>query len=270
MQLSGYIPCYNNEQHIADAVRSLKAQELPVSDLMVVDDGSTDRSAEIAEKEGARVIRLGENLGRGAVNARAISEAKHDLVVCLGATNVLNPDFSKQVVHWFEDPSVAGVYSRIISRPSKNTVDRWRARHLFRETASSDEVRRHAILGTTGSIMRRSAVIAVGNFNINLRHTEDGELGERLLAAGWDVIADGRLKVIANGSNTLPQVLERYWRWNAGKDEGTSLKGYLKQIAFSIRTMAVKDLSAGDPASVPISLLSPHYQFWKSWLRRRP
>src|ERR1700678_1312993 len=112
MRLSGYIPCYNNEACIARAIGSIQAQELAVEDLMVVDDGSTDASAEIARGLGARVILLGQNRGRGAVNARAIAEAKNDLVVCLGATNILPPDFSRRALRWFDEGSVAAVYAR--------------------------------------------------------------------------------------------------------------------------------------------------------------
>jgi glycosyltransferase involved in cell wall biosynthesis len=268
MSLSGYIPCYNNEACIAQAIRSMQTQELVVEDLMVVDDGSTDRSAEIARSLGARVIELGRNFGRGAVNARAIMEAKNDLVACLGATNILPPDFSLKAAPWFENESVAAVYGRVVSPPKQGVVGRWRSRHLFRENHPA-ELQHHAPLITTGSVMRRSAVIAVGNFNAALIHSEDAELGGRLVAAGRDIIADPALTVVAARVNTLGEVLERYWRWNAGRGEPMTVRNYLRQTAFSIRTMARADLAAGDPLGIPISLLSPHYQFWKSHRRGR-
>jgi hypothetical protein len=107
----------------------------------------------------------------------------------------------------------------------------------------------------------------VGNFNPNIRHSEDAELGGRLLAAGYEVVFDPSLHIASLAKNTLGEVLERYWRWYAGKDERVSWRGYFKQIAYSFKVMARQDWQARDPLSIPISLLSPHYQFWKSFWR---
>ena len=48
-----------------------------------------------------------------------------------------------------------------------------------------------------------------------------------------------------------------------------SLTRYAKQVWYSVKVMARQDLLDGDALSVPVSLFSPHYQFWKSWARRR-
>jgi cellulose synthase/poly-beta-1,6-N-acetylglucosamine synthase-like glycosyltransferase len=108
----------------------------------------------------------------------------------------------------------------------------------------------------------------VGGFNSQLRHSEDADLGTRLLAAGWDVVFDPEIQIATTVSNSLPEVLERYWRWNAGTEEKVSLKTYFKQIAFSIKIMAREDLRVNDFAAALVSLLSPHYQFWVTFWRR--
>jgi hypothetical protein len=101
-----------------------------------------------------------------------------------------------------------------------------------------------------------------------LRHTEDAELGDRLLAAGFDTIFDPRVPVFCNVQNTLKETLERYWRWHAGAGEDISFTGYLKNISFSIKGMAVNDFSHADLPAALISLLCPHYQFWRTFLNK--
>jgi glycosyltransferase involved in cell wall biosynthesis len=59
------VPAYNEEDSIASVVREIRAVDRDF-EVVVVDDGSTDRTAEIAEREGARVVRLPYNLGIGA------------------------------------------------------------------------------------------------------------------------------------------------------------------------------------------------------------
>jgi len=268
MTYTAAIPVFNNASTLRRVIDAMRAQTIPATELIVVDDGSTDASAQIARDAGARVISFTQNTGRGAARAKIMEEATEPLVLMCDATIVLDSNFVEKAMVWLENNPVAAVCAYVSQSASNNVIERWRGRHLYR--INSERVLKFGAPLTTGAaILRKSATISVGNFAAHLRHTEDGDLGERLLAAQWDVITDPTLPVHCIGENTLFQLMERYWRWNAGKDERTNWKAYLKQIAFSIRTMAAKDLAAGDPASVPISLLSPHYQFWKSWLRKR-
>lgn len=269
MPLSAYLPCFNNAASLETAIRSLQAQELPIDDLIVVDDGSTDRSADVAAGLGARVVRHPVNLGRGAANATGVRAARHELVLCLGATNSLPPEFAARAVAWFDDPAVAAVCARVVGPPARDAVGRWRSRHLFKE-GQPGVVRHRAPLITTGSCLRRRAVLAVGNFDARFLRGEDAELGERLQRAGWDVVADPGLQVVSRLQNTLGAVLERYARWNAGATDGRlSFVAYARLIAYSLKVMAREDLRARDPWSVPISLICPHYQYWSA-RRRRP
>jgi glycosyltransferase involved in cell wall biosynthesis len=57
-----FIPAWNEEQNLPAVLESLHAQ-LPDADVLVVDDGSTDRTAEVAREQGAEVLSLGENKG---------------------------------------------------------------------------------------------------------------------------------------------------------------------------------------------------------------
>jgi glycosyltransferase involved in cell wall biosynthesis len=96
--VSAYIPCYNNIDTIAEAVNSIRRQKVAVGELFVIDDGSTNGSAEVVESMGVRVIRNERNLGRGAVRNRAMTEAKNELVLCCDATNILTPDFLEKAL----------------------------------------------------------------------------------------------------------------------------------------------------------------------------
>jgi cellulose synthase/poly-beta-1,6-N-acetylglucosamine synthase-like glycosyltransferase len=268
MGISAYVPCYNNAASVGRSLASLQQQSLAVIELFLVDDGSTDGSRAVAEQLGAQVISMGRNAGRGAVRAAAMERAQQDLVLCCDATNHLPEDFLLEASHWFTDPAVAAVYGRIWQVETKCLADRWRGRHLFR-MQDAVSIQHNALLSTYGCVLRRNAVMQVGNFDQSLRHSEDAELGRRLLAAGFDVVFDPNLHVISSVTNTVRQVLERYWRWYAGPREEVNLRGYAKQVLYSLKVMAIQDLRDRDLLSVLITLLSPHYQFWKSWLRRR-
>ena len=81
MSLSLIIPCLNEEESIAKTLkRAQKAFEHHELEIVVVDNASTDRSAEIARENGARVIRE-EKRGYGAAILRGLKEAKGDYLV---------------------------------------------------------------------------------------------------------------------------------------------------------------------------------------------
>lgn len=267
MKVSAYVPCFNNEATLALTLESMRNQNIPIAELFVVDDGSTDQSREVAANTGVRVVRLDKNSGRGAARARAMTEARHELVACCDATNLLPPHFLERALRWFDDPKIAGVFGRITQEHPRCLSDRWRARHLFKVNEPMT-VKHQALLSTWGCVLRKSAVLAVGNFNLQLRHSEDADLGRRLLAKNFDVVFDPELLVVSGVTNTLGQVMERYWRWYAGVEERVSWRQYFKQIGYAVKVMARQDLRDGDVWSVPVSLFTPHYQFWKSWGRR--
>lgn len=264
---SAYVPCYNNAATITRALASLQGQSAPPAELLLIDDGSTDGAPAVAERLGVPVVAMGRNAGRGAVRARAMECARHELVLCCDATNELPAHFAEQALAWFADPRVAAVYGPIRPRTIHTLADRWRARHLFK--LDQPLALRHGVqLSTWGCVLRRSAVLAAGNFDASLRHSEDAELGRRLLAAGFDVVFDPALLTVSGVSNTTLEVLDRYWRWYAGERETITLHNYARLVWYSVRVLARRDLASGDPLAVLLSLACPHYQFWKSCWRR--
>jgi len=264
---SAYVPCCNNAATVRRAVESVLEQSIRPAEVLVVDDGSSDASLAALAGLPVRIVRHDGNLGRGAVRARAMRELSQAFVLCCDATNVLPPDFFLRALRPFAAERVAAVCGRIAQPPGGGAVARWRGRHLFKLGVRLPP-RRDAVLATYGTLVRASAVAAAGGYDARLRHTEDADLGGRLRAAGFDVVFDPELSVLSIAPARLGPTLERYWRWYAGSDETVTWRGYVRNLGYAARTMAVADLRAGDPASALISLLAPHYQFWKSRLRR--
>ena len=262
MGISGYVPFYNNAPTVLAAVDSLRQQQPPLDEVFAIDDGSTDRSTDVLEAAGVRVLQQTQNLGRGAARKLAMEVARHQFVVCCDATNTLPADFAARAMPWFEDPKVAAVVGLITDPNPRGVVSRWRARNLFKAGIPRSASKGASFI-TFGTMVRSSAVAAVGGYDSSLRHSEDAELGNRLAAADFETISDPSLQVYCNILNSLPEVLERYWRWYAGKDELFGVKAYCKRVWFSVRTMAWGDLRAGEPFTCLISLLLPHYQCWR-------
>ncbi len=263
-RISGYVPCHNNAGTVIGSAQSLIGQGASVEEVFIVDDGSTDASAARARANGFRVIELAANLGRGTARATAMEAAKGDLVLSCDATMTLASDFLEKALPHFADERVAAVFGRVHDPAPSGMRSRWRSRHLLKEE-SNLHVKHGASLSTWGVLLRKQAVMEVGNFDRSLRHSEDAELGQRLLARGFDVVFEPAARLQPSVVNTIPQLMERYWRWNVGKDEELSARHYLKLVSYSIRVLVRRDLAAGDPGAALLSLLMPHYFLWRRW-----
>lgn len=91
--ISVVIPVYNAELYLAEAVQSILAQTLPVAEIILVDDGSTDGSAAVAQKFAPPVRLLSQpNAGAGAARNRGVQTAQGDLIAFLDADDLWTPD----------------------------------------------------------------------------------------------------------------------------------------------------------------------------------
>lgn len=248
-------------------MKSIKTQSIRVSEILIIDDGSIDPCPyqELIEDPEIRIIRLDRNRGRGYCRNLAFRETSGQFVLNLDATNYLEDRFIEKALPHFSDSRIAAVSGALISKKKEKPVDRWRARHLFRESSLKDAwAEPCSMLITYGTLFRRQAIEKVGGFDPQLCFKEDQDMGERLAEAGYQIIGDPKLEVYPSISNTVGEVLERYARWYMDADEKPSLKGYWHNLRASFRPMMERDLRERDLGSAFISMLTPHFQLYHS------
>src|SRR6266404_9870917 len=84
------IPVYNTEAFVADAIQSVLDQTWPAKEIIAVDDGSTDRSAEVLKSFAPRIkVIEQENRGASAARNRALREAQGEFIQYLDADDFL-------------------------------------------------------------------------------------------------------------------------------------------------------------------------------------
>lgn len=105
------MPCFNGEVFLAEAIDSVLGQTFQDFELIVVDDGSTDRSAEILDgyRNRIRVIRQ-QNRGVSAARNAGIRESRGELIGFLDADDYWDPGFLDQMAKGMADPRTAIAY----------------------------------------------------------------------------------------------------------------------------------------------------------------
>jgi len=113
-RVTALIDTYNHERFIAEAIESVLAQDFPASEMeiLVVDDGSTDRTPEIIRSYGSRVRHIRkENGGQASALNLGFAEARGEIVAMLDGDDVWLPHKVRRVVEAFQQhPQAVMVY----------------------------------------------------------------------------------------------------------------------------------------------------------------
>jgi glycosyltransferase involved in cell wall biosynthesis len=109
------IPAFNAAETIADAIESVLRQTVQPERIVLVDDGSTDKTGEIAQRYGPIVFVIRQaNAGGSAATNHGIDAVETPLLACLDADDIWLADkIARQAVHLAEYPDVDGVFSQV-------------------------------------------------------------------------------------------------------------------------------------------------------------
>lgn len=134
------IPAYNRERYLADAIESVLAQTFTDFELLIVDDGSSDRSVEIARSyrdPRVRIVRHDRNKGVAAARNTAVAEAAGAYFAFLDSDDVAYPDrLARQVAFLDRHPDHAAVGAWIDWMDEHGR----RTRRVKRKPVSWDEI----------------------------------------------------------------------------------------------------------------------------------
>ncbi|UCD56209.1 MAG: glycosyltransferase, partial [Candidatus Hydrogenedentota bacterium] len=184
------IPAHNEEKHIRRKLENALCSDYPreLLEVMVIDDGSTDRTAEIVrefEGDGVKLVRTGERQGKIFAQKIAFSRASTELVAITDATVLMPSDGFRKLAAHLSDPRVGAVSASVsvrnrdvnyLTRVSKFLFDIQNAQKLGESSLDSAA----GLFGQL-SLIRRDAV---GDFSTDVIY-EDREFGITLRKRGY-------------------------------------------------------------------------------------
>lgn len=200
VSISTIMPVFNGAAFIATSLPPLAAmlERGEISELIVVNDGSTDNSVEIAEKFGATVHHTGGRTGVGHARNLAAKIAKGDVLWYVDADVVIHDDVARKLREAFSDENLTAVIGSYDDQPpAQNFLSQYKnlLNHYFHHGASREAT---TFWGACGAV-RKQAFLDVGGFDTEKYHLpsiEDIELGYRLSDAG------GRILLLADVQGT--------------------------------------------------------------------
>ena len=191
-RISVVIPVYNDVANLADCLAALRAAATADTEIIVVDDASTDDSASLAERAGVTVIRLPRNCGPGAARNYGAASARGEIFFFVDSDVALASDSIRRVLALFDQrPEIAGVFGSYDTTPrAPGLVSQYRnlLHHFVHQQANPEAATFWAGCGA----MRRSTFTQVDGFDEGAfgRVIEDIELGYRVRRAGHRIFLD--------------------------------------------------------------------------------
>ncbi len=119
MSLTAIVPVCNGRDLLARLLDSVEAQTAPPSELLVIDNGSTDGAPDLARSRGARVIPMGRNAGFAAAVNRGIRESRTRWIAVLNSDVELAPDYFATLLA-VDAPFATG---KILSAAARDRID---------------------------------------------------------------------------------------------------------------------------------------------------
>ncbi len=227
--ISVIIPAYNAAKTIGNCVRALMRQSVDRAsyEIIVVDDGSTDETAAVAEAAGAQVIRR-PHQGPAAARNAGVAAARGELVLFTDADCEPAPDWIEQMSAPFADPEVTGAKGTYRTRQRE-----WMAR--FVQVEYEDKYDRLAqqsridFVDTYSAAYRPSVCLENGGFDpvFSTASVEDQEFSFRLAQKGYRLVFVPAAVVYHQHDRTASEYARRkfgigYWkallvRWHPEK-----------------------------------------------------
>jgi len=175
------IPTYNGARYLPEAIESALVQTYPYIEVVVVDDGSTDETAQLVAGYGKRVTYLRQdNAGPSVARNRGITASHGDFLCFLDSDDKLRPEMVSALVAHADDETVGVVYcGHYLTSPDGKVVGQSSldgpSGDVFEEL-----FRRGGLCVMHAAIVRRSAALRAGLFDIRLRQWEDYEFWIRV------------------------------------------------------------------------------------------
>lgn len=184
MDISVVVPAYNEEEYIGPTLEALLQQDFKGSyEIIVVDNGSTDRTAEICRSHGVKVV---YEPRKGVAHARQTGcmQAQADIIATTDADTIVPPDWLSYIFEAFRSTpnmvAFGGLY-RLSDGPTFHRLGTRVWLPLF--CVLDNWLIGGGLLGCNMS-MRRKAFLACGGFNVQLKWNEDGEIARRIRRHG--------------------------------------------------------------------------------------
>ncbi|MGW6691360.1 bifunctional polysaccharide deacetylase/glycosyltransferase family 2 protein [Streptomyces sp. NPDC054961] len=214
------VPAYNERECIANTLNSLAACDHPI-EVIVIDDGSTDGTADIVEAMDLPFVRLIRKVNGGKSSAlnTGIAAASYDIVVMMDGDTVFEPSTVRELVQPFGDPAIGAVAGNAKVGNRDSLIGAWQ--HIEYVLGHNLDRRMYDMLGVIPTIpgavgaFRKEALRGAGGMSDDTL-AEDTDITIAVLCDGWRIVYAEHARAWTEAPASLQQLWSQRYRWSYG------------------------------------------------------
>lgn len=223
------IPVFNEERVIKQSIKSLLEQDYPNYEIIIVNDGSTDNTNNVAESlvgyqkgvyKNIKVSLINQpNGGKAKALNTGIQFSKADFVLCMDGDSQLSSDALAAAARHFSNPKIGAVAGNVkVLNRRKFFTDLQALEYiegLNMARSAQSLIRLVNIIPGPIGVFRKKAIEDAGYYSSDT-FAEDADLTVKIIAAGWKIYYEPKSISYTEAPATLQQLLKQRYRWTRG------------------------------------------------------
>jgi cellulose synthase/poly-beta-1,6-N-acetylglucosamine synthase-like glycosyltransferase/peptidoglycan/xylan/chitin deacetylase (PgdA/CDA1 family) len=218
------IPAYNEEENIAATIYSILRDKYPLKEIIVINDGSKDKTLEVAreiERRHPELVRVLDIPNGGKANAQnvGISFSRYEVFISMDADTIFGPNTIYNLVKHLGNPGVGAVAGKVATTKAKNILDIFQSIEYI--VGQNIEKRVLSTINAVGVIpgpigaWRKSIVEECGGYSSETL-VEDQDLTLAINTCGYKILYEPKAVAYTETPHTLKDFLKQRVRWIYG------------------------------------------------------
>ena len=225
-KISFLVPALNEEKTIARTLQSLINADYPHKEIIVINDGSTDKTSEVVRRFKNVILLQNQHRGTGKASAlnKGLAYATGQLIAVVDADSEIDKQALKKMVPYFKIKKIGAVISTIKVKTTKNLYEKLQRIEYILATFSRTLMSKIDTLHVTPgalSMYKTKLIKKLGGFDEH-NLTEDLEIAMRLRYYGYNIKIDPGAISYTNVPSTFKSLWKQRVRWFRGFIYNTS------------------------------------------------
>jgi len=207
MKISFIIPTFNSEETIASCIGSILDQKNAMDEVIIVDNGSKDKTIDIVKKSGIKKIYVNSQYNISALRNLGVSKSSNELLAFIDSDCVLKSGWVRNVIDFMADSSIQVTGCKYDLPTDPNWIEKAWFSH------KKKGIHKVNYINSGNLIIKREVFEQVSGFDESLITGEDSELCARILKQGYYIISNDRIGAIhlGNPKNLFGFYKKQYW-----------------------------------------------------------
>lgn len=212
-KISVYIPAYNAESTIEKCIKSILSQSYPVEKIIIIDDGSTDKTAEIVSEYPVTLIKHSTNKGIAAARNTALNNVSTEFISSVDADCCPEKQWLEKLIKLISGRNISGAGGNLIEVHTKGLANTWRTIHMGQNWGNRPIYNPPFLYGNN-CIYKTADIKKAGVYKDKYKtNYEDFDICKKLYKMNKNLIYTPHAKVYHYRKDNILSVTKTFWNW---------------------------------------------------------